>query len=151
MLPDPGATDNADLSVPAGIHCANPDCRTRTGERTRGHQSCHSFLCGHCCQVAARSASGHRRPICKVHSRRIHTGHRPLAAKDQYPSGLGQDPPLLEALEQARAMGKTKANIEGVGVVSTTSWTTDVYEKRSKLEQRLMRSLTLVIWYKVHS
>lgn len=57
----------------------------------------------------------------------------------------------MEALEQARAMGKTKANIEGVGVVSTTSWTTDVYEKRSKLEQRLMRSLTLVIWYKVRS
>ena len=47
----------ASADAPAGIHCANPNCRTRAGERSRGHQSCRAQLCGSCCQNEAKAAA----------------------------------------------------------------------------------------------
>ncbi|KAH8115668.1 hypothetical protein DFH11DRAFT_1586328 [Phellopilus nigrolimitatus] len=113
---------------PAGIHCANPDCRTRAGERSRGHQSCRALLCGHCCQHAAKVAAeaGEQRPVCKVHARRVHTGHRP-SPKDQ----------LLQPAETN--------NWTGGG---DTQELQELFEKRAKLEQSLKRSLTMVVWYR---
>ncbi|KAI5120725.1 hypothetical protein M0805_006431 [Coniferiporia weirii] len=122
LSPDANAADS-----PAGIHCANPDCRTRAGERSRGHQSCRALLCGHCCQNLAKAAAdaGEQRPVCKVHARRVHTGHRPLPKEQSVPPESSSMPVAGDGQELH-----------------------DLLEKRARLEESLKRSLTLVIWYR---
>lgn len=130
---------------PAGIHCANPDCRTRAGERSRGHQSCRALLCGHCCQNAAREAAeaGEQRPVCKVHARRVHTGHKPVP-RDQHAEGNMAAP-------QSQFVVKYKVDaVESPGSgTAEPEELHDLLEKRARLEQSLKRSLTMVIWFRV--
>jgi hypothetical protein len=140
----PPQTQAGASESPAGIHCSNADCRTRTGERSRGHQSCRWLLCGHCCQNAAKAAveAGDQRQICKVHSRRVHTGHRPLP-KDPH----SQPPVQFHAhVDQSGMNGKVtngwlNANEADLGH--------ELLERRSELEQSLRRSIMLVVWYQV--
>lgn len=132
---------NSSTDSPAGIHCANPDCRTRAGERSRGHQSCRALLCGHCCQNAARTAAeaGEQRPVCKVHARRVHTGHKPVPKEQQ--------------AEGSTSSIAVTNNVNGVGWagsgVGEPEELHDLLEKRARLEQSLKRSLTMVVWYRV--
>ena len=140
-----GSTPGSPLAV--GIHCANPTCKTRTGERSRGHQSCRWQLCGHCCQTLARESAekGERREICKVHSRRVHTGHR-VVPRDGFGPGFNVGgtqgvfglamniPPEVALAEAGAVMG---GNVE------------EQLEKRSRLEQSWRRSVVVVVWYKV--
>lgn len=122
-----GMLQTGQPDLPAGIHCANLDCKTRSGERSRGHQSCRSLLCGHCCQLAAKAAAevGETRPVCKVHSRRVHTGHKPVPRESS----------------------------EGHSVTQGESADLDSYQeqldRRNRMEQALKRSVTLVVWYRV--
>ncbi|KLO13841.1 hypothetical protein SCHPADRAFT_997049 [Schizopora paradoxa] len=154
-------------NAPVGIHCANPDCRTRAGERSRGHQSCRALLCGHCCQNAARQAAeaGEPRPICKVHSRRVHTGHKPIL-KDQQHQPASQTLSLHPPVPPNRELSSDGGG--GAGPSSTPTWTipttnsnmngnlgvaeddtlNELLERRSQLEQSLKRSVTVVVWYR---
>lgn len=139
-----GTPNSVSGDSPAGIHCANPDCRTRAGERSRGHQSCRSLLCGHCCQQAAKQAAekGEHRAVCKVHSRRVHTGHRPLP----------KDPPQHPTHQQHDSLSSASTSMpngNGWALSEEPPELHELLEKRAQLERSLKRSLTLVFWYRV--
>lgn len=169
-LPPPTSANSSSTGLlaageaPAGIHCANPDCRTRAGERSRGHQSCRALLCGHCCQSAAKAAAGagEKRPVCKVHARRQHTGHRPLPKEHipQQPQPHPQPHPQPQSQSQPQPQPQAKPlpqmhpqhhslHIESPVMFEPAPDFQDLLEKRARLEQSLKRSLTLVIWYRV--
>ena len=134
---------------PAGIHCANPECRTRAGERSRGHQSCRSLLCGHCCQNAARAAAeaGEHRPVCKVHARRVHTGHKPVPKEFH---SEGSVTPSQPANNQKPNITMTMGNVGSLSSsIGEPEELHDLLEKRARLEHSLKRSLTMVIWFRV--
>ncbi|KAL5508652.1 hypothetical protein ACEPAH_6271 [Sanghuangporus vaninii] len=129
------------VDPPAGIYCANPDCRTRAGERSRGHQSCRALLCGHCCQNAALAAAeaGEQRPICKVHARRVHTGHKPAPKTEHRPEESSIPNTTGTGISTSSPAGPRLGESEELH---------DLLEKRARLEQSLKRSLTMVIWYR---
>lgn len=141
-----GSQNTVSGDSPAGIHCANPDCRTRAGERSRGHQSCRALLCGHCCQQASKQAAekGEHRPVCKVHSRRLHTGHRPLPKEAQPPP---HQPQHHQQHESVSSVSTSVPN--GWSPPKEPPDLHELLEKRALLERSLKRSLTLVIWYRV--
>ena len=147
------STPVSDANAPIGIHCANPDCRTRAGERSRGHQNCRSLLCGHCCQNAARQAAeaGESRPICKVHSRRVHTGHKPLHPQNQ-PQQAAKEP-ITDAttswLNASSSANPSSVSIPATAPALDPEDLQDQIEKRAILEQSLKRSITIVVWYSV--
>ena len=145
------ATQSSNSSdSPAGIHCANPECRTRAGERSRGHQSCRSLLCGHCCQNAARAAAeaGEQRPVCKVHARRVHTGHKPVP-KEQHAEVSVSPAPVANANAQTSASNAVNAVAWSAQRSGDSEELSSLLEKRARLEQSLKRSLTMVVWYRV--
>ncbi|KAL5530823.1 hypothetical protein ACEPAF_7081 [Sanghuangporus sanghuang] len=87
----------------------------------------------------AAAEAGEQRPICKVHARRVHTGHKP-APKTEH-----------------RAEESSIPNTTGTGISASSpagprlgefEELHDLLEKRARLEQSLKRSLTMVIWYR---
>ena len=143
------AQTHAGAEPPAGIYCANPDCRTRAGERSRGHQSCRALLCGHCCQNAARAAAeaGEQRPICKVHARRVHTGHKPALKPEQRSADASSA--SMSNTGGVSAPSSSPPSAIGSRSVGEPEELHDLLDKRARLEQSLKRSLTMVIWYRV--
>ncbi|TDL18440.1 hypothetical protein BD410DRAFT_900882 [Rickenella mellea] len=108
----------------AGIYCANLECKMRSGERSRGHQSCRALLCGNCCQNAARlvAETGENRPVCKVHSKRVHTGHRPSRSGSEVHAQTGDNLELEDINGQV--------------------------DQIAQMEAALKKSIMLVIWYR---
>jgi hypothetical protein len=51
------------------IDCSNPNCFTRSRQRTQGNRNCIGYFCGPCCKDAKLAAinSNSARPKCAVH------------------------------------------------------------------------------------
>ena len=75
------------ISRPGGrVDCSNPNCYTRSRQRTQGNRNCIGYFCGPCCKDAKLAAinSNAARPKCAVHKQDSATptvlGLQPIAA-----------------------------------------------------------------------